>query len=92
MEEYMGDIKLFAGTFCPKGYQYCEGQSISINENQALFSILGTQYGGDGKVTFNLPNLSNQVMSKNGNPFFRSSSTAEFNKSTVALILFISSM
>ena len=46
MEEYIGDIKLFAGTFCPKGYKYCEGQSISINENQALFSILGTQYGG----------------------------------------------
>ena len=69
MEEYIGDIKLFAGTFCPKGYQYCEGQTIEINQNQALFSLLGTQYGGDGHATFNLPNLSNQIMSKNNNSF-----------------------
>lgn len=69
MEEYLGDIKLFAGTFCPKGYKFCEGQTISISENQALFSVLGSQYGGDGKTTFNLPNLSSQLMSKSGNTF-----------------------
>jgi microcystin-dependent protein len=57
MEEYIGDIKLFAGTYCPQYFMYCDGQTLSIQQYTALFSILGTQYGGDGRVTFCLPNL-----------------------------------
>jgi microcystin-dependent protein len=57
MEEYLGNIKLFAGTYCPQYYMYCDGQTLSIQQYTALFSVLGTQYGGDGRVTFCLPNL-----------------------------------
>ena len=57
MEEYLGDIKLFAGTYSPQYYMYCDGQTLSIQQYTVLFSILGTQYGGDGRVTFCLPNL-----------------------------------
>jgi microcystin-dependent protein len=57
MEEYIGNIKLFAGIYCPQYYMYCDGQTLSIQQYTALFSILGTQYGGDGRVTFCLPNL-----------------------------------
>ena len=57
MEEYMGDIKLFAGTYCPQCYMYCDGEQLEIQQYQALFAILGTQYGGDGSHTFRLPDL-----------------------------------
>jgi microcystin-dependent protein len=57
MEEYIGDIKLFAGTYCPQNYMYCNGQAVAIQQNPALFSVLGTQYGGNGSQTFCLPNL-----------------------------------
>ena len=57
MEELMGTIKLFAGNFAPVGYLTCEGQSLSISQNTALFSLLGTTYGGDGITTFKLPDL-----------------------------------
>jgi microcystin-dependent protein len=56
-EPYLGQITIFAGNFAPRGWALCEGQSLSIVQNTALFSILGTQYGGDGRVTFNLPDL-----------------------------------
>lgn len=57
MDEIMGTIKLFAGNFAPRGFYTCEGQSLSISQNTALFSILGTTYGGDGVNTFKLPDL-----------------------------------
>jgi len=57
MDEYLGVIKLFSGNFCPNGFLYCDGQSMNINQNAALYSLLGTQYGGDCRTTFNLPNL-----------------------------------
>lgn len=57
MEEYLAVIKLFSGTFCPRDFLYCDGQILSIRGNEALFSLLGTQYGGDGISTFQLPNL-----------------------------------
>lgn len=57
MEEYLADIILFAGTYCPQYYMYCDGQTLQIQQNQALFAILGNQYGGDGVHTFCLPNL-----------------------------------
>lgn len=57
MEGTLGEIKGFAGNFAPRGWAYCDGQLLSIAQNQALFSILGTTYGGDGRTTFALPDL-----------------------------------
>jgi microcystin-dependent protein len=54
-ESYLGEIKLFAGNFAPRGWAKCEGQLLSISQNQALFSLLGTTYGGNGTTTFALP-------------------------------------
>lgn len=61
MDEYIGIVKIFAGTFAPKGWMFCQGQILSIAQNTALFSILGTTYGGDGVTTFALPNLGGLV-------------------------------
>ncbi|MFC0184131.1 Microcystin-dependent protein [Pseudarcicella hirudinis] len=57
MEPYIGEIRLFAGNFAPRDWAFCAGQLLPIAQNTALFSILGTTYGGDGKVTFGLPDL-----------------------------------
>ena len=56
-EPYLGMIFIFAGNFAPRGYQLCAGQLLSIAQNTALFSLLGTTYGGDGVTTFALPDL-----------------------------------
>jgi len=56
-EAYVGEIRMFAGNFPPRGWALCQGQIMSIQQNTALFSLLGTTYGGDGKSTFALPNL-----------------------------------
>lgn len=56
-EPYIGEISMFAGNFAPKNWAYCNGQLLSISQNTALFSILGTTYGGDGITTFALPDL-----------------------------------
>ncbi|HSH65541.1 MAG TPA: tail fiber protein [Bacteroidia bacterium] len=61
MDEFIGIIKLFAGNFAPKGWAFCSGQLLSISQNQALFAILGTTYGGDGRTTFALPDLRSRV-------------------------------
>jgi len=60
-DSYIGQIKLFAGSFAPKDWAFCNGQILSISQNTALFSILGTTYGGDGRSTFALPNLQGSV-------------------------------
>jgi microcystin-dependent protein len=60
MESYIASVILFAGTFAPKGWMYCDGSILSIAQNTALFSLIGTTYGGDGRTTFALPNLKNQ--------------------------------
>ena len=57
MDPILGEIKMFAGNFAPKGWMLCNGQLLSIAQNTALFSILGTTYGGDGRTTFALPDL-----------------------------------
>lgn len=57
MEPFIGQIMMFAGNFAPRGWAFCNGQLLSIAQNTALFSILGTTYGGDGKTTFALPDL-----------------------------------
>ncbi|GGH06949.1 phage tail protein [Mucilaginibacter phyllosphaerae] len=57
MDPLIGEIKMFAGNFAPKGWALCNGSLMSISQNSALFSILGTTYGGDGSSSFALPNL-----------------------------------
>jgi microcystin-dependent protein len=57
MDDLMAIVKLFAGNFAPRGWLLCQGQLLPISQYQALFSLLGTTYGGDGKTTFALPNL-----------------------------------
>jgi microcystin-dependent protein len=57
-DPFLGEIRIFAGNFAPSSWALCQGQSLSISQNTALFSLLGTTYGGNGVSTFNLPNLS----------------------------------
>ena len=57
----IGEIKMFAGNFAPRGWALCNGQTLQISQNSALFSILGTTYGGDGRTTFTLPDLRGRV-------------------------------
>lgn len=66
-EPFLGEIKLISWNFAPKGWAFCNGQLLPINQNQALFSILGTTYGGDGRLTFALPNLQARVPVHVGN-------------------------
>ncbi|MBB3112005.1 microcystin-dependent protein [Paenibacillus phyllosphaerae] len=60
-EPFLGEIKMFACNFAPKGWALCNGQFLPINQNQALFALLGTMYGGNGQTTFALPNLRGRV-------------------------------
>ncbi|ACL59739.1 phage tail protein [Methylobacterium nodulans] len=60
-EPFIGEIILFAGNFAPRGWAFCNGQILSIAQNTALFSILGTTYGGNGQTTFALPDLRGRV-------------------------------
>ena len=57
MDPFLGQIILFAGNFAPHGWAFCEGQLLSMSANSALYSVLGTTYGGDGRTTFALPDL-----------------------------------
>ena len=56
-EPFVGEIRMFAGNFAPHGWAYCDGQLLAVSQNDALFSLLGTIYGGDGRTTFGLPDL-----------------------------------
>src|ERR1043166_3948031 len=58
---YVGEILMFAGNFAPVGWAFCQGQTLPISENDVLFTLIGTTYGGDGETTFNLPNLASRV-------------------------------
>lgn len=60
-EPFVGEIRMFAGNFPPVGWMFCEGQTLPISENEVLFQLIGTTYGGDGESTFNLPNLASRV-------------------------------
>lgn len=60
-DPFVGEIKMFAGTFAPRGWALCDGQLLSIPQYDALFSLLGTIYGGDGRTTFGLPELRGRV-------------------------------
>ncbi len=56
-EPFVGEIRMFAGTYAPRGWAFCDGQLMNINQYTTLFSIMGTTYGGDGRTTFGLPDL-----------------------------------
>ncbi|MBP1638428.1 MAG: Tail Collar domain protein [Bacteroidetes bacterium] len=58
---YLGEIKMFAGTYAPVGWRFCDGSALPISGNEVLFGLLGTQYGGDGKTTFCIPDLRSRV-------------------------------
>ena len=60
-EPFVGEIKMFAGNFAPRNYAFCDGQLLAISQNNALFSLLGTIYGGDGETTFGLPDPRGRV-------------------------------
>jgi microcystin-dependent protein len=60
-QPFLGEIKIISWNFAPKGWAFCNGQLLPINQNQALFSILGTTYGGDGRVNFGLPEFRGRV-------------------------------
>jgi microcystin-dependent protein len=60
-QPYVGEIRMFAGNFAPEGWLFCDGQTLPISENDTLFQLIGTTYGGDGETTFNLPDLQSRV-------------------------------
>ena len=60
-DPFIGEISMFAGNFAPRGWAFCNGDLLPISQNQALFSIIGTTYGGDGRTTFALPDLRGRV-------------------------------
>ncbi len=60
-EPFVGEIRMFAGSFAPRGWALCDGQLLAVGQNDALFSLLGTIYGGDGRTTFGLPDLRGRV-------------------------------
>ena len=60
-DPYVGEIRMFAGTYAPEGWALCDGQTLSISQNQELFALIGTTYGGDGQTTFKLPDLRGRI-------------------------------
>ena len=68
-QPYVGEIRMFAGNFAPAGWMFCEGQLLPISENETLFQLIGTTYGGDGESTFALPDLRGRVPIHQGNGF-----------------------
>ena len=66
-QPYVGEIRMFAGNFAPAGWMFCEGQLLSISENETLFQLIGTTYGGDGQSTFALPDLRGRLPLHQGN-------------------------
>lgn len=68
-QPYVGEIRMFAGNFAPAGWMFCEGQLLPISENETLFNLIGTTYGGDGQSTFALPDLRGRLPMHMGNGF-----------------------
>lgn len=66
-QPFVGEIRIFGGNFAPYGWMFCEGQTLSIAENDVLFQLIGTTYGGDGQETFVLPDLRGRLPIHNGN-------------------------
>ena len=70
-QPFVGEIRIFAGNFAPAGWMFCAGQLLPISENETLFNLIGTTYGGDGQSTFALPNLQSRVPMHVGNGFIQ---------------------
>ena len=68
-QPYVGEIRMFAGNFAPAGWMFCEGQLLPISENETLFQLIGTTYGGDGESTFALPDLRGRIPIHQNNNF-----------------------
>ena len=68
-QPYVGEIRMFAGNFEPAGWRFCEGQVLAISENETLFELIGTTYGGDGQETFGLPDLRGRIPIHQGDGF-----------------------
>ena len=68
-QPYVGEIRMFAGTFAPAGWMFCDGQLLAIAENEVLFQLIGTTYGGDGQTTFALPDLRGRIPVHQGGGF-----------------------
>lgn len=68
-QPYVGELRLFAGNFAPAGWMFCDGQVLPISENETLFQLIGTNYGGDGQETFALPDLRGRVPVHQGNGY-----------------------
>lgn len=68
-QPYVGEIRMFAGNFAPAGWMFCEGQLLPISENETLFQLIGTTYGGDGQSTFALPDLRGRLPLQQGNGY-----------------------
>jgi microcystin-dependent protein len=68
-QPYVGEIRMFGGNFAPAGWMFCEGQLLSIAENETLFQLIGTTYGGDGQSTFALPDLRGRLPIHQGGGF-----------------------
>jgi microcystin-dependent protein len=66
-QPYVGELRMFAGNFAPAGWMFCEGQLLDISENETLFNLIGTTYGGDGESTFGLPDLRGRLPVHQGN-------------------------
>lgn len=68
-EPYLGEVRIFGGNFAPQGWAFCDGQLLAISQNDALFTLIGTTYGGDGQTTFGLPNLISRTPVSQGSSF-----------------------
>ena len=68
-QPYVGEIRMFGGNFAPAGWMFCDGTPLPISENEVLFQLIGTTYGGDGQETFNLPDLRGRIPIHQGNGF-----------------------
>jgi microcystin-dependent protein len=66
-QPFVGEIRMFGGNFAPAGWMFCDGQLLPISENETLFNLLGTMYGGDGQSTFALPDLQGRIPLHQGN-------------------------
>src|SRR5262245_25104976 len=80
---FLGEIKIMSFNFAPQGWALCNGALLPINQNQALFSLLGTTYGGNGSTNFALPNMQGRVPIMPGNGFVLGQTTGEYNHTII---------
>ena len=83
-QSYLAEIRVFSFGFAPRGWAFCNGQTLPISQNQALFSLLGTTYGGDGITVFQLPNLQGRMPIHQGNGFVQGSAGGESSHTLIS--------